>query len=93
MYLIKTILNSRTKQRRTDGRYPNRIGSKVNIVNLTIEGAMEPGNILMLDYIEDNQGNPKDGVLRTSRILDIIAYGRIIEVVTRNSIYVLEEIV
>lgn len=43
MYLIKTILDSRTKQRRTDGRYPNRIGSKVNIVNLTIEGAMGPG--------------------------------------------------
>lgn len=54
MYLIKTILDSRTKQRRTDGRYPNRIGSKVNIVNLTIEGAMEPGNMLVLDYVEDN---------------------------------------
>ena len=38
MHLIKTILDSRTKQRRTDGRYPNRIGSKVNIVNLTIKG-------------------------------------------------------
>lgn len=93
MYLIKTILDSRTKQRRTDGRYPNRIGSKVNIVNLTIKGAMEPGNMLVLDYIEDNQGNPKDGTLRSSRILDIISYGRIIEIVTHNSIYVLEEIV
>lgn len=55
MYLIKTILDSRTKQRRTDGRYPNRIGSKVNIVNLTIEGAMEPGNMLVLDYVLGNQ--------------------------------------
>ncbi len=55
MYLIKTILDSRTKQRRTDGRYPNRIGSKVDIVNLTIEGAMEPGNMLVLDYVLGNQ--------------------------------------
>lgn len=93
MYLIKDILDSRTKQTRTDGRYPNRIGSKVDIVNLTIEGAMEPGNMLVLDYVEDNQGNSKDGTLRSSRILDIISYGRIIEVVTHNSIYVLEEIV
>lgn len=93
MYLIKTILDSRTKQRRTDGRYPNRIGSKVNIVNLTIEGAMKPGNMLVLDYVEDNQGNPKDGTLRSSRILGIIFYGRTIEVTTHNSIYVLEEII
>ena len=54
---------------------------------------MEPGNMLVLDYIEDNQGNPKDGTLRSSRILDIISYERIIEIVTHNSIYVLEEIV
>ena len=41
MYLIQTILDRRAKQRRTDERYLNRIGSKVNIVNLTIEGATE----------------------------------------------------
>ena len=49
--------------------------------------------MLVLDYVGDNQGNPKDGTLRSSRILDIISYGRIIEIVTHNSIYVLEEIV
>ena len=71
---------------RTDGRYPLRIGSKVKLAYYLTDGAC-----MLLDYIEDNQGNPKSGHLRTSSVQDFKETEDEIVVTTRNSIYYLEK--
>ena len=71
---------------RADGRYPLRIGSKVKLAYCLTNGAC-----MLLDYIEDNQGNPKSGQLRTSIVEDIKETENEIIVTTRNSIYYFEK--
>lgn len=71
---------------RTDGRYPLRIGSKVKFAYYLAKGAC-----MLLDYIEDNQGNPKSGQLRTSSVQDFKEIEDEIVVTTRNSIYYFEK--
>ena len=74
---------------RADDKYPVRAGSLFNVVLL------ESGSRMMLDYICDNEGNPKIGTLVTSPVTtinylngDIDAF----QVITRNSVYLLERV-
>lgn len=82
---ITDIVHADTGKTRTDGRYSQRIGS-------TVEFFVAPrvGVSMMLLYVEDNQGNKKDGVLQTSTVEHIIDNGAVIAVYTRNSVYYLE---
>lgn len=83
---IKDIRLRRTNQTRTDGRYPLRIGSEV-------EFYMQPtiGMSMHLSYVKDNQGNPKDGILHTSRVINLIEDNKEIIVTTYSSIYYFEK--
>ena len=84
---IKNITYAETNETRTDGRYPIRIGSEVNFA------FYEPtvGNVMYLEYVKDNEGNPKEGVIRTSNIYNIEETDNEIIVETRNSIYYFEK--
>ena len=89
MYDTELIIKNITYangETRTDGRYPLRIGSKVKFAYYLTKGAC-----MLLDYIEDNQSNPKSGQLRTSSIQDIKETEDEIIVTTRNSIYYFEK--
>lgn len=81
---IIDIQHSKTGETRTDGRYPLRIGSEVRFyTNLCV------GDIMCLEYIKDNQGNAKDGILHTSRVETIQRKPKEKQIIvtTRNSIY------
>lgn len=82
---ITDIVHTYTGKTRTDGRYPLRIGS-------TVEFYVPPkvGECMLLSYIADNQGNPKDGILRTSIVQNIIETETVIAVYTLNSVYYFE---
>lgn len=84
---IKNITYVETNETRTDGRYPIRIGSEVNFA------FYEPtiGNVMYLEYVKDNEGNPKEGLLRTSIVHDVIETETEIIVKTINSIYYFEK--
>lgn len=84
---IKNITYVETNETRTDGRYPIRIGSEVNFA------FYEPtiGDVMYLEYIKDNEGNPKEGVLRTSMFYNINRTENEIVVKTKNSIYYFEK--
>ena len=84
---IKNITYVETNETRTDGRYPIRIGSEVNFA------FYEPtiGNVMCLEYVKDNKGNPKEGLLRTSIVHDVIETETEIIVKTINSIYYFEK--
>ena len=79
---ITDIVSTTTNKTRTDGRYPQRIGS-------TVEFYMRPkvGIPMVLAYVSDNQGNPKEGYLRTSTVESIYETETEIAVTTLNSIY------
>lgn len=83
---IKDIRLKRTSETRTDGRYPQRIGSNV-------EFYVQPsiGNVMILLYVADNQGNKKEGILRTSLIDSIIENKTEIIITTINSVYYFEK--
>lgn len=83
---IKDIRYTETNETRTDGKYPLRIGS-------TVEFMFKPvvDDVMFLEYVMDNQGNPKNGCLRTSRVEDVVETDTEIVVTTRNSIYYLEK--
>ena len=83
---IKDIVYADTGKTRTDGRYPQRIGS-------TVEFLYPPtvGETMYLDYVADNEGNPKSGVLRTSTVQNIIENDPVVAVFTRNSVYYFEK--
>ena len=87
MYKIIDIKHKGTNQTRTDGRYPIRIGS---IIEFYIEPTVNQCGFL--SYVYDNEGNNKEGILRTS-IIDKLEYieNKII-ITTCNSIYILEKI-
>lgn len=83
---ILDIQSTETYETRTDGRYPLRIGGTVEFYMKLI-----PGVPMMLSYIADNQGNPKEGVLTTSEIVDVDETRYEVIVTTRNSIYYFEK--
>lgn len=83
--IIKNITYANGKTR-IDGRYPIRIGSKVKLAYQLTKGVC-----MLLEYIEDNQGNPKSGQLRTSSIQDFTETEGEIIVITKNSIYYFEK--
>lgn len=84
---IKNITYVETNETRTDGRYPIRIGSEVEFA------FYEPtvGDVMYLEYIKDNEGNPKEGMLRTSNVRSIEETESEIIVETKNSIYYFEK--
>lgn len=79
---ITDIKSVETNETRTDGRYPLRIGSTVNFYMKPV-----PGYPMVLDYVSDNQGNPKSGYIRTSRVVEIVESIYEVIVTTVNSIY------
>ena len=83
---ITDIVHADTGKTRTDGRYPQRIGS-------TVEFYVPPtiGNSMILSYIADNAGNPKTGILPTSTIQNIIKTDTVIAVYTLKSVYYFEK--
>lgn len=85
--IIKDIQHVQNGVTRTDGRYPFYIGSNV-------EFYIQPecGNNMWLQYVTDNQGNLKDGILRTSLVTSIKDVGLEIVVDTMNSRYILSKV-
>lgn len=83
---IKDIVYADTGKTRTDGKYPQRIGSTVNF-------CIEPiiGECMYLSYVADNEGNPKTGILRTSPVHSVINNDPVIVVFTHNSVYYFEK--
>ena len=77
-------------QTRTDGKYPNRIGSTVKLLNHPT--VCEP---LYFKYIKYNDGKlVEDHITRTSRVDDFDNYSKpgYLIIYTRNSIYYFKEI-
>jgi hypothetical protein len=84
MYKIISITQNGVA--RTDGRYPLRIGCTGQIRRLMI------GFSMWFQYDKDSNGNPKEGALQTSSVLDLwMADGRVY-VTTVNSEYIFEAI-
>lgn len=83
---IKDIKHIESNETRTDDKYPLRIGS-------TVEFLYEPivGMGMNLFYITDNQGNPKSGCIRTSRVDNIVETDTEIVITTKNSVYYLKK--
>lgn len=79
-------ITDKNGQTRTDGLYPNRIGCTI-----WVEYEPEVGSRYVMAYTRDNQGNPKNGTVYTSTILNWNEswFGLIIE--TLNSIYYLQK--
>ena len=76
---------------RTDGRYPLRIGSIIEFVYPFIP---MKGIVALFSYIKDNEGNEKQGTLRTSTIQKIYndeEDSSILIIETLNSIYILKQ--
>lgn len=85
---IKDIRHTETNETRTDGRYPLRIGSTVDLCPWFPPTVGDP---MILLYVSDNQGNPKNGTLRTSRVSNIVETDTELMVATKNSIYCFEK--
>ena len=87
-YLIEDITFKNGKTR-TDGRYPNRIGSTVQLnQNPTVV------NPLYFRYIKYNNGERvEDHITRTSRVDDFDQYSKpgYLIIYTKNSIYYFKE--
>ena len=83
MYRITDI--TKDGKTRTDGQYPLRIGSLVEIVDMCV------GWRLNLAYVKDADGNEKSGFLSTSQVVKIENTPSLdeIKVTTLNSIYTL----
>ena len=87
MYKISSITHKDTGRIREDGRYPNRIGC---IFNFYLP--LKIGSCALLEYIKDNQGNDKSGILRTSIVEKIFEDEKEIVFSTTNSTYTIEKI-
>ena len=83
---ILDIQSVETRETRTDGRYPLRIGSTVEFYTNPL-----PGCSMVLSYVSDNQGTPKSGTLRTSTVIDVDDTKHEIVITTVNSIYHFEK--
>ena len=84
--IIKDIKDIHTNETRTDGRYPDRIGSRVYFVYLPVVGG-----VMILGYGKDNMSNEETGYLKTSAVSEIVEDENNIIIYTRNSIYHLEK--
>lgn len=80
MLIIKSITNKDGSER-TDGRYPLRKGCIGKMYFL------ELGDVMIFEYIKDNQGNEKSGCLRSSIVEDYQLFEKGITVYTMNSVY------
>lgn len=79
---IKDITD-RYGKTRTDGRYPNRIGSTIEFLN-----PVEVGKPSFFRYIKYNNGElVEDHITQTSRVDDLEWYNDKFYIYTRNSIY------
>lgn len=85
MLRIKSI-TGKDGNERTDGRYPLRKGCIGKMYFL------ELGDVMIFEYIKDNQGNEKSGYLRTSIVEDYESFENGITVYTMNSVYYFEKI-
>ena len=83
MLRIKSITNKDGSER-TDGRYPLRKGCIGKMYFL------ELGNVMIFEYIKDNQGNEKSGYLRSSIVEDYELFEKGVTVYTMNSVYYFE---
>ena len=81
-FFIETITR-RNGEVRTDGKYPNRIGSTIEFLN-----PVEVGEPAYFRYIKYNNGElVEDHITRTSRVDDLEWYNGKFYIYTRNSIY------
>lgn len=81
-YFIKDI-SRKTGGTRTDGRYPNRIGSTIEFLE-----PVEVGSPAYFRYIKYNNGElVEDHITQTSRVDDLEWYNDKFYIYTRNSIY------
>lgn len=81
-FFVETITR-RNGEVRTDGRYPNRIGSTIEFLN-----PVEIGEPAYFRYIKYNNGElVEDHITRTSRVNDLEWYNGKFYIYTRNSIY------
>ena len=85
MLRIKSI-TGKDGNERTDGRYPLR---KDCIGKMYF---LELGNVMIFEYIKDNQGNEKSGYLRSSIVEDYQLFENGIIVYTVNSVYYFEKL-
>lgn len=85
MLRIKSI-TGKDGNERTDGRYPLRKGCIGKMYFL------ELGDVMIFEYIKDNQGNEKSGYLRSSIVEDYNLYENGITVYTMNSVYYFEKV-
>lgn len=83
---IKDIRSRGTNQTRTDNRYPLRIGSEVEFYIQPVVGMC-----MFLNYVKDNQGNDKNGTLRTSVVINMFENENEIVITTYNSVYYFEK--
>lgn len=85
--IIKDIQFANNGRTRTDGRYPLRIGCEVHF-------AFPPkkGECLYIVYDADNNGNPKEGALRTSVVTGVSETESEIFVKTMRSVYVFSKV-
>ena len=86
-YKIITIYNRETGKERTDGRYPLRKGCI-----MTFTAPLRVGSPMVWDYIFNAKGEPKEGRLSTSDLLQVIENDNILTATTRNSVYVFEKL-
>lgn len=87
MFKITDIRHKETNETRTDGRYPLRIGSVINFYVIPTVGSCA-----FLDYVSDNEGNFKGGLLRTSVVESILEDSSELILTTHNSIYIFEKL-
>ena len=81
-YFIENITR-RNGETRTDGKYPNRIGSTI-----TFLGEVKVGEPAYFRYIKYNNGElVEDHITRTSRVDDLEWFNNKFYIYTRNSIY------
>lgn len=72
---------------RIDNKYPQRIGSIVNIAT-----PEKNDFTFLMEYIEDNEGNEKNGFLFTSKVKKVSNEKEKMVVKTENSIYYLQKL-
>lgn len=72
---------------RTDDKYPDRIGSVVEILRPLCKG-----HSAILGYVSDKHGNPKSGAIMTSSVIRLNEQSDEITFSTINSIYVLKKL-
>lgn len=86
-YCIVDILDSKTKETRTDGRYPLRIGRICKKPKVVVTEPMS------VEYIANADGSDySNRFLRTSRVVDVYETDEKLEIETMNSIYIFEPV-